>query len=415
MQGLFHFIKSNARWLLGGLLLTLFSSFGQTFFIAQFNKPIRETFGLSDGQFGMLYMAATLASAATLVFLGRALDRFPISKIALLVIVCLAAACLGMSMVNSIVMLVIVLYCLRLFGQGMMTHTSQTAMGKWFSAHRGRAISLTTPGHQIGEAVLPTAVIALVAWVGWRQTWLWAGVCLAAVALPAIVLLMKVERTPQNPDFKDPSKNRFAVRDWRVGEAIADPTFWILMLGVVAPAFIGTAIFFQQDHIVEIKGWDPKLFAASFVCLAATTVISTLLGGWLVDRFSSKVLLPTFLLPMGIGSLTLGCSSESWVIVVFMGLLGCSYGAAKTLSGTIWPETYGTKHLGSIRAITSAANVFASALGPGLTGLGIDLKIDFHWQLIAMGVYCVLVSALMLVAARNLINRDASIGKLNVE
>ena len=361
MQGLFHFIKSNARWLLGGLLLTLFSSFGQTFFIAQFNKPIRETFGLSDGQFGMLYMAATLASAATLVFLGRALDRFPISKIALLVIVCLAAACLGMSMVNSIVMLVIVLYCLRLFGQGMMTHTSQTAMGKWFSAHRGRAISLTTPGHQIGEAVLPTAVIALVAWVGWRQTWLWAGVCLTAVALPAIVLLMKVERTPQNPDFKDPSKNRFAVRDWRVGEAIADPTFWILMLGVVAPAFIGTAIFFQQDHIVEIKGWDPKLFAASFVCLAATTVISTLLGGWLVDRFSSKVLLPTFLLPMGIGSLTLGCSSESWVIVVFMGLLGCSYGAAKTLSGTIWPETYGTKHLGSIRAITSAANVFASA------------------------------------------------------
>ena len=414
MQGLFRFIKSNLRWLLGGLLLTLFSSFGQTFFIAQFNKPIRETFGLTDGQFGMLYMGATLASAATLVFLGRALDRFPISRIALLVIVCLAAACLGMSMVNSVAMLVVVLYCLRLFGQGMMTHTSQTAMGKWFSAHRGRAISLTTPGHQIGEAVLPTAVIALVAWVGWRQTWLFACVCLGGVALPAIVYLMKVERAPQNPDYKDPTRNRFDVRDWRVGEAIADPTFWILMLGVVAPAFIGTAIFFQQDHIIEIKDWNPKVFAASFICLAATTVIFTLLCGWLVDRFSSKVLLPTFLLPMGLGCLTLGWSSQPWVIFIFMGLLGCSYGAAKTLTGTIWPETYGTKYLGSIRAITSAANVFASALGPGLTGIGIDFQIDFHWQLAAMGVYCILVSVLMLVTARNLNRRHASIEKVEL-
>lgn len=411
MQGLFYFIKSNLRWLLGGLLLTLFSSFGQTFFIAQFNKPIRETFGLTDGQFGMLYMAATLASAATLVFLGRALDRFPISRIALLVIACLAAACFGMSIANSVTMLVLVLYCLRLFGQGMMTHTSQTAMGKWFSAHRGRAISLTSPGHQIGEAILPTTVIALVAWVGWRQTWLLASVCLAVVALPTIVALMRIERTPQTPDYKDPNKNRFNVRDWRVGEVSTDPTFWILLLGVIAPAFIGTAVFFMQDHIVKIKGWNPTLFAASFVCLAATTMTFTLLCGWLVDRFSSKVLLPTFLLPMGAGCLTLGVSSEPWAIFVFMGLLGCSQGCSKTLSGTLWAETYGTKHLGSIRAITSAAIVFASALGPGLTGLGIDFQVDFHWQLIAMSVYCILVSMLMLGAARNLSRRHSAIVK----
>jgi len=97
MYGLFDFIKSNLRWLLGGLLLTLFSSFGQTFFIAQFNKPIREAFGLTDGQYGMLYMGATLASAATLVLAGRALDRFPVSNVALLVILCLSVACVGMS------------------------------------------------------------------------------------------------------------------------------------------------------------------------------------------------------------------------------------------------------------------------------------------------------------------------------
>ena len=405
MHGLFHFIKSNLRWLLGGLLLTMFSSFGQTFFIAQFNKPIRESFGLTDGQYGMLYMGATLASAATLVLAGRALDRFPVSNVALLIIICLAGACAGMSFASSITMLVVVLYCLRLFGQGMMTHTSQTAMGKWYSAQRGRAISLTSPGHQIGEAILPTAVIGLVAWVGWRQTWFFAAIVLVVFALPAIVLLMKVERIPENPDFEDPKNSKFNVRNWRVNEVLADSTFWILMIGVLGPAFIGTAVFFQQDHILEVKGWKPGLFAASYVCLAIATVLFTFLGGWLVDRFSSKVLLPTFLLPMGTGCLVLGSSSGEWAIFVFMALLGWAYGFSKALLGTLWPETYGTKYLGSVRAIASAAIVFASALGPGLTGMGIDFKVDFEWQLIAMGIYCMLLSFLMLVAARNLAKR----------
>ena len=33
----------------------LFSSFGQTFYIAQFSGEIREAFGLSDGEFGKIY------------------------------------------------------------------------------------------------------------------------------------------------------------------------------------------------------------------------------------------------------------------------------------------------------------------------------------------------------------------------
>lgn len=350
-------------------------------------------------------MVATLASAATLVFLGRVLDRFPISNISLLVIICLAAACVGMSFVNSVAMLVVVLYCLRLFGQGMMTHTSQTAMGKWYSANRGKAISLTSPGHQIGEAILPTAVIGLTAWVGWRQTWLLAAACLVIFALPAIVALMKVERIPQSLKGSS-NEDEINVRHWTVSEVLADTTFWILLIGILGPAFIGTSVFFQQDHIVEIKSWDPKSYVASFIFLAIATILFTLIGGGLVDRFNSKILLPTFLLPMGIGCFVLGWGSGIWAIFVFMGLLGWSYGFSSALSGTLWPEIYGTKYLGSVRAICSAAMVFASALGPGLTGLGIDLKFDFQRQLILMGVYCILVSILMLVAARILAKRD---------
>ncbi|RWO16909.1 MAG: MFS transporter, partial [Mesorhizobium sp.] len=49
MQSFSAFVVNNVRWLAGAFLLTLVSSFGQTFFIALSNGGISETFGLSHG------------------------------------------------------------------------------------------------------------------------------------------------------------------------------------------------------------------------------------------------------------------------------------------------------------------------------------------------------------------------------
>jgi sugar phosphate permease len=406
MTGLVAFIRSNARWLAGGLLLTVFSSFGQTFFISQFSGEIRETFRLTDGEFGLIYMVGTLASAATLVMAGRTVDRFSVAHVSTVVVLLLALACLGMAAVSSIPMLLVVIYALRLLGQGMMTHTSQTAMGRWYSAERGRAISLTSMGHQVGEAILPMLVLILVSLFGWRQTWQIAAAVLVLVALPSIVWLMRVEREPVVAESK--SAKELKVRDWMRSEVIYDGAFWVLCLGVLAPAFIGTSVFFHQIRIVEMKGWEPEVFAASFLMLSVTTVCFTLVGGWLVDRFNSKRLLPTFLIPMAVGCLILGLSRQPWAIFGFMFLLGWSYGFSSAIFGTIWPETYGVKHLGSIRAIAVAAMVFASALGPGITGWCIDRQISFDFQLIVMASYCLVASMAMTFVANSLLKRAAN-------
>lgn len=405
MQRFFEFAKSNFRWLLGGLLLTVFSSFGQTFFISQFSGQIRATFDLTDGEFGIIYMAGTLASAATLVLLGKVLDRFSVASVSFGVILALALACLGMSLVSSVAMLLVVIYALRLFGQGMMIHISQTAIGRWYSTDRGRAISITSMGHQIGEAVLPTLVLILIMDFGWRQTWQIFGVVLVVIALPSIVLLMRVEHKP----VIDLSKmsNVVPVRDWTRSEVIRDGAFWALCLGILAPAFIGTSVFFHQVRIIEVKGWSPGVFAASFLVLSCTTIVSTLIGGWLVDQFDSKRILATFLLPLAVACMVLSIGQVSWTIFVFMFLLGCSYGFSSAIFGTIWPETYGTKHLGSIRAIAVAAMVFASALGPGVTGWCIDRGIGFDFQLIVMAGYCVIAAFGMAVVSRHLVARAA--------
>ena len=194
------FLRDNARWISGGFLLTFFSSFGQTFFIGLSGEELRAKFDLTDGEFGGIYMIATIGSALTLPFLGRVLDHMPGWKVARFVIPALAAACVLMAFSPSLALLVVALYALRLFGQGMMTHTAYTEIGRWFVANRGRATSLIVPGHQTGEALLPIAFTSVAVTLGWQAGWLIGAALLMLFALPMILNLWRVERAPQSTD-----------------------------------------------------------------------------------------------------------------------------------------------------------------------------------------------------------------------
>lgn len=397
MSSFLFFLRDNARWVAGGFLLTFFSSFGQTFYISLSAGHIRAEYGLSHGAFGTVYMLATLGSALTLPKLGQLVDRFSTRTVTMIVVPLLAAAAIAMAVATHVAVLVGVIYLLRLFGQGMMTHIAFTSTGRWFAAQRGRAVSVVTLGHNAGEAVLPTVFVAVAALVGWRNSWLLGAAVLLLVALPVIAGLISVERRPR---AGDPAPRAATVRDWTRAEVLRDPVFYLLLVGVLAPGFIGTTIFFHQVYLVELRGWSIEAFAASFSVMAAMTVTFALVSGQLIDRFTGTRMLPFFLVPLGCACLVLGLTDAWWTIYAFMALLGMSYGFSSTLFGSIWPEIYGTAHLGSVRAVTVAILVFATAVGPGLTGLLIDRGVPLPAQVVVMGLYCFLACGALLIVSR---------------
>jgi MFS family permease len=403
---IFTFLRENARWVAGGFLLTFFSSFGQTYFISLSAGDIRAEYDLSHGGFGTLYMLATLASAATLPQLGKIVDRISVASTVLLAAPVLAVACILMAWSRSLMLLLLAVYLLRLFGQGMFTHIAMTAMGRWFAAQRGRAISLTAIGVNLGEAVFPISFVGVAALVGWRGSWLLAAGVLLLVALPLIFSLLKVERTPQSL-VVDP--DRPAVRDWTRAEVIRDPLFWAALLGVLAPAFIGTTIFFHQVYLSELRGWGPSVFAASFAIMSSMTILFALIAGQLVDRFSATRLLPSFLVPLSLACFVLAFTEQAWGAYGFMALMGISYGFSTTLFGSLWPELYGTRHLGGIRSLIVAFMVFGTAMGPGVTGALIDVGVSYPGQIAAMGFYCVLISFVLIQVSRRALRRGAAV------
>ena len=95
--GYFRFIRDNLPFLATGFLLSFLSSFGQTFFISIFGGEIRAAYGLTNGDWGLIYMVGTGASAALMVFAGGLADRFRVRTLGILVVWLLAAACLFMA------------------------------------------------------------------------------------------------------------------------------------------------------------------------------------------------------------------------------------------------------------------------------------------------------------------------------
>ncbi|MEN7342734.1 MAG: MFS transporter [Pseudomonadota bacterium] len=399
------FVKNNFRWLLGGFVLTFFSSFGQTYFIAASVGDWQQQFGLSHGEFGRLYMLATLASAATLPFLGRIVDLTTELRVLLLVIPSLAAAALLAAFATNVLVLGVAIYLLRLFGQGMMTHTALTTTGRWFSASRGRAVSLVVLGHQGGEVTLLYSFAVLVAAEGYRTGWLTAAVLLILVALPLACWAYATPRTPVGQADEEQHDLGVQQRQWTRKEVLADPLFYLLLTGVLAPAFIGTTIFYHQDYLATLFSWSPAHFPRGIQVMAITTIVCALVSGWLIDKLGAYRVLPVFLLPLGLSciALTLGGQGAGLFLVMF--LLGISYGISSTLFGALWPETYGGEHLGAIRSVTVSAAVLSTAAGPGLTGTLIDIGIDLPQQMRFLGGYCFIVAVFMLFASRVLAAR----------
>ena len=392
IQSALEFLTLNARWLAAGGVLTFLSSFGQTFFISVFAGEIRETFDLSHGEWGGLYSLGTMASAVVMVWAGVATDVFRVRLLGPLVLAGLVVACLVMGLNTWVWALPFSVFLLRFFGQGMSSHLAMVAMARWFTATRGKALSIATLGFAIGEALLPLVIVTAMTVVHWQTLWIiCAGIC--ALGIPILTMLLRHERTPQSLSQSNASTGMEG-RHWTRGEALRNPLFWVLVPAILGPSAFVTALFFHQVHLAEVKGWAHIELVSLFPVYTVAGIVAMLATGWALDKFGTARLMPFYMLPIVGGFL--GFASGNTALAAFAGfvLVGITSGANATLLPAFWADFYGTAHIGAIKALATAVMVLGSAIGPALTGALIDFGIGIEVQFVGVALYFVGVSAL---------------------
>ncbi|WP_319545809.1 MFS transporter [Ruegeria conchae] len=380
-SGLRRFLIQNANWLGAGVLLTFLSSFGQTFFISIFAGEIRAEFELSHGAWGGLYSLGTTVSAVVMIWAGGLTDIFRVRVLGPAVLTGLALAALAMALNVWLILLPVVVFFLRLLGQGMSSHLAAVAMARWFTATRGKALSIATLGYAIGEALLPLTFVAALAFLDWR--WLWGlAACITLLGIPVLIRLLRQERTPQSL-ATNASSVGMQGRQWTRREALLNPLFWFMAPAILAPSAFITAFFFHQVHLAEIKGWPHIQLVALFPVFTGVSILSMFAAGWALDKWGTARMMPYYQLPMAVGFAILSVSTSIGGALIGMVFLALTAGAHNPLPSAFWAEFYGTRHIGAIKAMAAAVMVLGSAIGPALTGMlidkGVSLNTQFFW------------------------------------
>lgn len=391
----FTFLRENAPWLSAGMLLTFLSSFGQTFFISIFAGEIRADYGLSHGEWGGIYTLGTGASAVLMVWAGGLTDRFRVRALGTVILTMLCLACLFMALNRAAWLLPLVILALRFTGQGMTSHIAVVAMSRWFVGARGKALSVATLGFALGEALLPLIFVALMLILDWRILWALSGV-VALMGIPALMMLLRQERTPQSMSDSDQTLGMLG-RHWTRNQTFRHWLFWFMVPALLGPGAFNTAFFFHQVHFAEIKAMTHVELVAMFPFFTLVSIGAMILSGIALDRLGTARLIPFFQLPMVAGFVCFAYAQGPVMMLAGFFFMALTTGANTTLPSAFWAEFYGTRHLGAIKAMAAAVMVLGSAIGPGITGLGIDLGVGIEAQYLLIAAYFIFVTVMMVI------------------
>lgn len=375
--------------------MCLSSGLGQTFFISLFNDSLRGEFGLSHGDLGSLYFAGTLASAITLVWIGKLIDSVDLRLYTLAVTVGLGLAAAFMANVNGPLTLALAFYLLRLFGQGLSSHTGITTVARLPPGQRGRAVSLSGLGFSTAEALLPWIIVPLIISMGWRNVWLSCGLLallLTTALTQALLHLFPIRQTAAGTTGTSSDVNDGS---WDRAQVLRDTRFWQMAPALFAPSIISTALFFHQQSLAAWKGVEFVVWAANIAAYSLCAVMTSIVTGYLVDRYRAASVVRLYLLPFCASLLIAAWTDWSLLPAFYYGLMGMTVGIAMPAVNTLWLELYGPAHLGSIRSVTHALMVLGSALGPPLYGVLLDQHIGWS-SILAGSVIWMLLTTLLL-------------------
>ncbi len=393
-------IRSEWRLLLFGFLMTFWSSPGQTFLISLFSGEIRAELGLSDGEFAGIYSLATLGSAIVMIWSGTLVDKVDLKKLSIAIVIGLGLGCGLMSVSVGVISLLVSLFLIRQLGQGLMYITSATAMVRYLDEHKGKSSALAGMGYAVSEAVMPSIVVALLFWFGWRVSWQIAGVVLVLFMVPAILYLLRdhdqrhQKYTEEFLASDDTVERAYRRRQWTRSEVVRDKLFYLFAPGLLSQPLMFTGFIFHQVHLVESKNWSLSAWASLFAMYALVSVGTKIVTGLLVDRVGAIKMVPLVALPMGLGLVILSLSLDLAWGGVFLALTGVTVGFQSTVIAPFWSEMYGNKHLGSIKSLGTSVMVFCTALSPVIIGWYIDAGVSMDTLAIWGAIYIFLTSAL---------------------
>jgi len=390
--------------LLGSLIIAVGSGILYHGFTVFF-LPLKRDLAVSSAAIALLYGAARLEGGAEGPLVGYLIDRFGPR---LLIISGTALAGVGLillSLVQSFMgFFFIYIFIVSLGFNAGFFHPVYAAINNWFIRHRGKGFAISGAASSIGGMIMAPFLSYLILDYGWRTGAIIAGLLILVVALPAGI---PIYRDPETlgllPDGKKkpedlplgpvPKEESVAKIDFSVREALRTLNFWLLFSAITFRIFVTVALTIHFVPIFVWKGLSEVASAYMVSLFAFSSIIATLVGGWMGDRLSKSFLCHLGILPTvaGMFFLVLGESPKS-LYVLPIGL-AITMGTVP-LNWALIGDFFGRRSFGTLRGIMGIGNGLGTFLSPIYAGWIYDQSGSYTYALLTFIVVHLIAASL---------------------
>ncbi|WP_219420018.1 MFS transporter [Pseudonocardia nigra] len=375
---------ADARVTTAGAAAYVLTAPGQTAAVSVFIDPLVAELGVSRAAVSTAYLIGTLAGAAALPYVGRAMDRYGARPVLLAVGAVFGAVLVGLSAVTGLVGLTAGFVGIRFAGQGALTLVATTLVAYHVQRRLGTAIGLVTAVGSAGISLVPIGLEALIAEHGFRTAWFAQGIAVWVLIVPIALLGVPRRRPVADPAPSGADEPAPPPRGPGRAVILRTPMFWVLAGGIGVLSMVGTALTFHQVDVLGERGLTSAEAAATFLPQTVAGLSCTLLIGMLLDRISPRPVMVGSMLVLIVALVAGGFIGPGWGALLYGVSLGAAGNSFRTVEAAALPRYFGTDSIGEIRGIVHAVAVAASAVGPVLLALGHDWTGTYRPLLLAM-------------------------------
>ncbi len=374
---------------------------GRTQGLGLITEPVLKDFALSRTAYAQINLFATLIGALFCFGIGRWMDRVGSRLVLTIVAAALGIVTLGMSQVTSVAALATMITLTRGIGQSSLSIVSLAMVGKWFRRRLTKAMAIYALTMSIGFMIAFPVVGAMVSATGWRVAWAGIGVALV-VGLAPIAWWMD-RSSPERIGLEVDGETAvatgvgtgFSLSDSAAGTktsvplwtALRSPAFWVVALASSAYGLIASGIGLFNESILAQRGFTPDIYYTALAVTAITGLIGNFAAGAFADRGSLRAVLLVALAMLSVGLLGLVYVTTVTHVMVQAVAMGIGGGFVMVVFFSFWGRAYGPAELGRIQGAAQAMTVLASAVGPLLLALCVDMTGSYStaFQALAVG------------------------------
>jgi len=350
--------------------------FGIAYSFGSFFKPMTVEFGSSRAGTSAVFAITACLYNLLGVVSGYLADRYGPRPILLI-----GAAAMGIGLIaTSRIHQLWTGYLTYGIGVGIgvaFTYIPMLAVvGGWFHLKRTTALGIAVSGIGAGTLIVAPAAAALIARVGWRESY----VIMGLVATIMIAICAFIAAPP--PVHLAPGK-------FYVTSALKTSKFILLYIASMLSSIAIYVPFVYLPEFAHNHGASEVSAVALVGFIGAASIAGRLGLGTVAARAGIIPLYKACTLIMGLSFGLWAVSNSYGWLVVFALVMGSSYGGMIALSPAVVAELFGVQGLGATLGALYTGSAVSALTGPPMAGFVIDHTGSYLWAAVFAGATAV--------------------------